>query len=215
MPVTSFCSSECSRLNRMADLGSTLCIAVVLVLLSVTGLPAQPAVTTPEWTLPTLMTAMHHVRSSTARFVEMRYFHLLNQPQQSSGTLLYVAPGYLQKTTAEPTPSRLTISGDRLTIEQQGQPTRAIALQDYSAIGTLVDSIRATLAGDLPALTRSFTTTLAGGANDWTLTLQPRDAKLREMVTSIRILGEQNTIRDVLTLQADGDRTDMTVTPEP
>jgi hypothetical protein len=174
---------------------------------------AQPA--TPEWTLPTLMTAMHQVRSSTARFVEMRYIHLLSQPQQSSGKLVYVAPNYLQKTTTEPTPSRLTISGDHLTIEQQGQPNRAIALQDYSAIGTLVDSMRAVLAGDLPALTRSFVATLAGGPEGWTLTLEPREAKLREMVASIRVQGQRDTIRDVLTVQADGDRTDMAVIPEP
>jgi hypothetical protein len=191
-----------------------LCIALVLVLLSVTKLPAQPAAPT-EWTLPGLMAAMHQVRSSTARFVEMRSFHVLNQPQRSSGQLLYVAPNYLQKTTTDPTPSRLTISGDRLTIEQQGQPNRAIALQDYSEIGTLVDSTRAVLAGDLPALTRSFTATLAGGRDGWTLTLEPRETKLREMVTSIRIQGQRDTIRDVLTLQADGDRSDMTVTPAP
>jgi hypothetical protein len=155
------------------------------------------------------------VRSSTARFVETRYLHLLNQPQHSSGQLLYVAPGYLQKTTTEPTPSRLTISGDRLTFEQQGQPNRAISLHDHSELGTLVDSTRAILAGDLAALTGSFTTTITGGPESWTLTLQPRQAKLQEAVTSIRIAGTQTTIRDVLTLQADGDRTDMAVTPEP
>ncbi len=169
----------------------------------------------PEWTLPTLMNAMRQVRSSSAHFVETRYLRLLNQPQQSSGRLLYVAPGYLQKTTTEPSPSRLTISGDRLTIEQPGQPIRAISLQDYSEIGRLVDSTRATLAGDLAGLTRSFTTTLSGNAADWALTLTPVEAKLRELVVSIRIQGEHNTIRDVLTLQANGDRTDMTVTPQP
>lgn len=177
--------------------------------------PAQSVAGSPRWDLTTLMAALHQVRSSAARFVEVRTFHLLNQPQQSSGRLLYVAPNYLQKTTIEPVPSRLTISGDQLTIEQLGQPTRAIGLQDYSAIGTLVDSLRATLAGDLPALTRSFTTTLTGGADGWTLTLEPRDEKLRDMVTSIRIQGQRDTIRDILTLQADGDRTDMTVTQEP
>jgi hypothetical protein len=174
----------------------------------------QPATTTPEWTLPTLMAGMHQVRSSTAQFVELRYFRLLNQPQQSSGTLLYVAPNYLQKTTTEPAPSRLTISGDQLTIEQQRQPTRTIALHDYSEIGMLVDSIKAILAGDLAVLTRSFTATLAGGPDAWTLTLEPRDAKLRDLVASIRIQGRRDTIRDVLTLHADGGRTDMTVTPE-
>jgi hypothetical protein len=34
-------------------------------------------------------------------------------------------------------------------------------------------------------------------------------------VASIRVQGQRDTIRDILTLQADGDRTDMAVTPEP
>jgi hypothetical protein len=187
-------------------------LTIIAALLFATMHPA-PAQNT-AWNLTTLMTALHQVRTSNARFVEVRYLHLLNQPQRSSGRLLYVAPNYLQKTTTEPTPSRLTVSDDRLTVEQQGQPTRAIALQDYSGIGRLVDSIRATLAGDLPALTRSFTTTLAGGPDGWTLTLEPRDEKLRNIVASIRIQGQRETIRDILTLQADGDRTEMTVTPE-
>jgi hypothetical protein len=44
--------------------------------------------------------------------------------------------------------------------------------------------------------------------------LTPRDPRLREMVATIRIQGERSAIRDVQTMQADGDRTDMTVTPE-
>ena len=100
------------------------------------GVGAKPSRVEPA----ALLAALRQVRSSTAHFVEMRYLHLLNQPQQSSGRLLYVAPDYLQKTTTEPI--RVTSDHQRrpLTIEQQGQPNRAIALQDYSAIGTLVDS---------------------------------------------------------------------------
>jgi hypothetical protein len=160
------------------------------------------------------MTAMHQVRSSTARFVEMKYLHLLNQPQRSSGRLIYVAPGYLQKATTEPEATRRTIDGDRLTLERQGESTREISLRGYSEIGALVDSTRATLAGDLSALTRSFTTTLTGSADGWTLTLVPREPKSREMVATIRIQGERNAIRAVQTLQANGDRTDMVVMPE-
>jgi hypothetical protein len=190
----------------------TIAAAVVVLCAAIHPATAQHA---GDWNLAALMAAMRQVRSSTGRFVEMRYLHLLNQPQQSSGQLLYVAPNYLQKTTTEPTPSRLTISGDRLTVEQQGQPTRAIAKQDYSEVGTLADSTRAVLAGDLAALTRSFSTTFAGGREGWTLTLEPRDTKLREIVTFIRIQGQRDAIRDVLTQQADGDRTDMAVTPQP
>ena len=175
---------------------------------------AQRAAAVPDWTLQALMANMHTVRSSTAHFVETKYLHLLNQAQRSSGQLNYVAPNYLQKATTEPRSARLTINGDRLTVEQQGERTREISLRDFSEIGVLVESVRATLAGDLPALTRYFTATLEGNANLWTLTLTPRDAKSREMVASIRIQGERTAVRDVRTLEADGDRTDMAVIPD-
>jgi outer membrane lipoprotein-sorting protein len=191
-------------------------LIVALAMLSAAALPApaQHAAPAPAWSLPVLMATMHNVRSSTARFVETKYFHLLNQAQRSSGQLIYVAPNYMRKATAEPRQARLTINGDRLTIEQQGERTREVSLQDYSEIGPLVESVRATLAGDLAALTRYFTTTLEGGADNWTLTLTPREPRLRELVAAIRIQGERNAISDVQTLEADGDRTDMAVLPD-
>jgi outer membrane lipoprotein-sorting protein len=172
---------------------------------------AQPA---PELNLPALMATLRQVRSSTARFTETRYSHLLSQPQRSSGRLIYVAPDQLQKQTIEPQPAKLTINGDRLTIEQQGQPNRAISLHDNSEVGALVESIRATLAGDLAALTRYFNVTPEGDPNNWRLTLVPREPKLRELVSSIKIRGERGLVRAVQTTEADGDRTDMTVIPE-
>jgi hypothetical protein len=193
-----------------------LTAAASLAVLCATALPAQAqrVAAAPEWGLQPLMTALRQVRSSTARFVETKYFHLLNQAQRSSGRLIYVAPDHLQKETTEPIPARLTINGDRLTIERQGERTREISLQDYSQIGALVESVRATLAGDLPALTRHFTTTLAGGSDGWTLTLVPREPRLRELVSAIYIQGERSAIRNVQTLEADGDKTDMTVMPD-
>jgi outer membrane lipoprotein-sorting protein len=192
----------------------TVAAAVVAAHLgTLPGLAQRPEVA-PAWSLPALMDAMHQVRSSTARFTETKYLHLLNQAQRSSGRLIYVAPSWLQKATTEPVPARLTINGDRLTIERQGERTREISLQDYPEIGGLVESVRATLAGDLPALTRHFTVTVAGTENAWTLTLTPREARLREMVATIVILGERDAVRDVRTTEADGDRTEMTVMPD-
>lgn len=188
--------------------------AVIVLFATVLPAQAQRAVAAPEWGLQPLMTALRQVRASTARFVETKYFHLLNQAQRSSGRLIYVAPGYLQKETIDPVTARLTINGDILTIQRQGERTREISLRAYSEIGGLVESIRATLDGDLPALTRYFFATLEGNPNGWTLTLVPREARLRDMVAAIRIRGERTEIREVETTEPDGDRTDMIVTTE-
>jgi len=175
---------------------------------------AQRSGAMPEWGPRQLMDALRQVRSSSARYVETRTYRMLNQTVSSSGRLIYVAPDRLQKETIEPVPARLTVNGDRLTIERQGEPTREISLRDHSEIGAFVESIRATLAGDLPALTRYFTVGLAGDANAWTLTLAPMDPKLRELVTTIRIKGTRASIVDVETTEADGDRTDMAIRPD-
>jgi hypothetical protein len=203
---------ELSRAVRIVGLASHLTFAVSLI----AGMPAyaQRPATAPASNLATLMNAMHQVRESSARFVETKYLHLLNQAQRSSGRLTYVAPDQLRKETIEPIASRMTVIGDRLTIERLGEKPREISLRDYSEVGALIESVRATLAGDLPTLTRHFTAILDGDANRWTLSLTPSEPRLRELVTAIRIKGERNSIRDIETIEADGDRTDTAITPD-
>jgi outer membrane lipoprotein-sorting protein len=175
---------------------------------------AQAPAAVRQWTLPALMDALHRSRESSARFVETKYLHLLNQAQKSSGRLVYAAPDRLWKETIEPKPARLTLIGDRLTIEQQGQKTRTISLADYAGIGALVESVRATLAGDLPSLMRYFALTFDGRADGWLLTLSPKEERLREIVTTIHIRGEGTAIREIETIEPDGDRTDMAIFPD-
>lgn len=205
-----------TRLRRfdtiMAGL-RTFTVGFAVLYAAVLPCRAQRPTTAPQWDLPALMASLRQVHASTAHFVETKYLHLLNQAQQSSGRLIYAAPDRLQKETTEPAAARLTIAGDRLTIERQGEQTRDISLRDHPEIGALADGVRATLAGDLPALIRSFTPTLEGGVNGWTLSLVPREPKSRELVAAIRITGARTEIREIETMESDGDRTVMTIIP--
>ena len=155
------------------------------------------------------------VRTASARFVEKKFVQLLARPLQSSGTLIFNAPDRLQKETLAPTASRLTVNGDRLTVVQPDGKTRDVSLSEVPEIGALVESIRATLAGDGATLTRYYTPTLSGTAGNWSLTLEPRDSRLRNLVTTIRMQGEGTVIRSIETVERDGDRTEMTITPDP
>ncbi len=141
--------------------------------------------------------------------------HMLDQPLQASGTLTFIAPDRLQKQTLAPAPSRLTVDGDHLTIVQPDGKTSDLSLSQFPEIGALVESIRATLAGDSATLTRYYTATLSGTADDWLLLLEPRDNRLRNFVTMIRIQGDGTLIRNIETVERDGDRTEMTITPDP
>jgi outer membrane lipoprotein-sorting protein len=167
-----------------------------------------------DWKLPQLMASLQQVQAAKASFVERKFMRILREPLQSSGQLVYVRPDKLQKDTILPKPERLTVEGGQLTIEQQGDKTRQLALQDFPQIWAFVESIRATLAGDLPTLTRFYDVSLQGRRENWTLQLVPKDNKTRALVSMIRISGDNETIRNVKTEEADGDFTSMTIVAE-
>jgi len=173
--------------------------------------PQKTATDEERWELPQLMASLQRIQAATASFVERKYMHILREPLQSSGQLVYVRPDKLQKNTILPNPERLIVEGDRLTIEQQGDKPRRLLLQDFPQIRAFVESIRATLAGDFPTLSRFYDVSLRGIPEDWTLELVPRDGKTRELVTAIHISGSKGAIRSIEMLEGDGDRTNMTI----
>jgi hypothetical protein len=87
-------------------------------------------------------------------------------------------------------------------------------LSAHPEIGAFVESIRATLAGDLPTLSRFYRITLEGGPEEWHLRLEPTDEKMREMVRSIHIDGSGRSVRGVEILEADGGRSVMTISSD-
>jgi Outer membrane lipoprotein carrier protein LolA-like len=185
-------------------------VALALFLLVGAGRPAAAADL--GWGLPQLMQSLRQVTSSTAFFSERRELRMLSEPLMSSGTLSYVAPDKLQKRTLLPKPERLSIDGGKLTIERsETNENRTVALADFPEIGAFVESVRATLAGDLPALERYYAIGLQGDAGDWQITLEPKEKRLRELVKLIRIAGRGTSIRTIVSEQGDGDRSEMNI----
>jgi len=168
--------------------------------------PAQP------WDIVQLMQSLQQVKAASSKFVERKTLHMLSEPLVASGTLQYVAPDQVQKTTLSPTQERLTVKGDTLTLEGgSGDRSRTVSLKEQPEIAGIVEGIRATLAGDLPALNRFYAVQLQGDAAAWQLMLQPKEPKLKKFITSIRISGSGNVIRAVSTAESDGDYSEMSV----
>ena len=175
------------------------------------AVPAAAATPTP-WDLPQLMGELARVKSASAQFVERKTVRVLDAPLVSSGTLLYVAPDQVEKITVLPERERLAISGNKLTIESgSGDRPRTLSLSNAPEIAAFVEGVRATLAGDLPALERIYRVELAGSSTSWRLSLTPRAEKLAQLVRLIRISGSGGKITAVETDEADGDRSEMSV----
>jgi hypothetical protein len=202
------------RLNRVsACLLAAFCIGGST--LAIPALAQQAAQVSPAWGLSQLMLALKRVKAASGRFIERKTLHMLSAPLVSSGTLTYVAPDHMQKVTLSPKPQRFVLDGDHVTISGGAdQQSHTFLLTDYPQIAGLVEGVQATLAGDLPRLSRFYVVHLSGNAADWQLQLQPKGAALARFVKQIRILGSQDRIHEIDTEESNGDHSEMSVTED-
>jgi hypothetical protein len=176
-----------------------------LLLLPALPLLAWPGPAHADDLLAQLMARLAAVPERRAAFRERRTFAALDAPLESTGHLLYRRPAYLEKITDWPQPERLVVDGDRLVLTAGAEAPRVVDLGSQPELRTLVDSMRAPLAGDLPALQRRFTLRSGGSLPAWTLEMTPLDARAARMMRSIRLAGATDEIRDIVLTQANGD----------
>ncbi len=171
------------------------------------ALPAERSAT-----LEQLMALLSQRQHGVADFEQTQYLALLKQPAHSSGVLRYEAPDHLEQRTLKPRPQTLVLDHDVLTLEAGGH-RRRLRLQDSPQLAPLIDSVRATLAGDLDALERSFSIELNGDLEHWQLRLHPIDPRLSASVQSIQLNGVRDAVLQVSVQLDDGDRSVMKITP--
>lgn len=189
---------------------------LVALLLAATGIcSAAAAETAAAWGIEQLMQNLGQVKSARGKFVERKYLAMLNAPLDSSGTLVYTAPGRLEKYTLLPKPETLVLEQDKLAIEYKDRnQRRTLALQDYPVIWAFVESIRSTLAGDLQTLNRFYRASLEGSEDKWRLSLKPAEPTMQTVVKEIHIGGRGNRVRTIEIIEAEGDRSVMTITED-
>src|SRR5579863_8085482 len=163
--------------------------------------------------LDRVMSALAERKHGEVTFVEEHFLAVLDRPVESSGELLYDAPDRLEKRTLKPKPETLVLDHGVITA-RRGRHTYVLSLSDYPQIVPLIDSIRATLAGDRAALERIFKVRLDGSLEQWKLLLAPSDATVARNVRQIRIEGARDAIHSVEIQQADGDRSLLTIGSE-
>ncbi|MDN0073743.1 outer-membrane lipoprotein carrier protein LolA [Crenobacter sp. SG2303] len=163
-----------------------------------------------DFDLDRLLGQLAQTRSAHATFTEKQYLTLLDKPLESSGELAYEAPGHLEKRTLQPKVESLVLDGGTLTVERGGK-RHVLKLQDYPEIAAFIDSIRATMAGDRRALEAAYRTELDGRYERWTLQLTPTAPKMLAKVSRVKISGVRADLRQIEIVQADGDRSVMSI----
>jgi hypothetical protein len=164
----------------------------------------------PGFTLPGLMAQLAKVPAASASFTETKSLALLTTTLRSSGTLSYIAPDYVRKTTLIPAPQDFVLQNGGVTLSVNGQ-TKQFTLSQAPQLAGLVEGVRATLAGDLPTLRRYYNLSLSGGPDQWQLLLRPRDPALAKMLAWMSITGDGNRITEINSADTKGGETEMQV----
>ncbi len=194
-----------------------LCRLFAALWLALTGCVASVGVAAAdgEWTIEQLMQSLAQVKTARGKFVERKHLAMLSAPLEFSGTLVYTAPGRVEKHTLLPKPESLVLEQDRLVIENKARnQRRTLALQDYPVVWAFVESFRSTLAGDLRTLNRFYRTALEGNEQQWRLTLRPSEPRMQEMVSEILIAGSRNRVRTIEIIEKEGNRSVMSITED-
>ncbi len=174
---------------------------IVSVLLSCACMGAQAA----DITMEQLMTGLSQAKPAKVNFTEKKYISALDRPIESSGEMLFTPPDKLIKRTFKPKPEVMTLNRDTIVLER-GKNKYTMQLGDSPELAALVESIRATLAGDRRALEFNFVVALQGSRENWTMMLTPSNQDALQKVKRIRMAGSQFEVREIEVLQGDGDR---------
>ena len=181
---------------------------------SVLLLASLPAAAQEEpWDFARLMAQLAQVQTSRARYSEVKRVAVLQKPLRLSGTLFYARPARLEKHQTLPFEEVISVDGDWLTVEREGKKRR-ISLQNSPLVAALVESLRATLAGDGAELERLYRVRVEGTRQRWTLKLTPREVEIAGVVKSIVIAGSGSRVVRLEILEPGGDGSVMTIREE-
>lgn len=186
-----------------------LAAAMIAAALAQPALGAEPA-------LADVMRAFAGVQSARARFTETKQLALLKAPLVLTGTLTYQRPDRLEKHVLSPYDERIAIVGTEISVDNKSRArTQTFSAASNPTLQALIESLRGTLAGDLPALERHFAVAFEGTAGEWTIELVPRDAATLALISRIRLAGASSHLARIDIDEAGGDRSQMMIQEEP
>jgi len=183
-----------------------------LAALGLLGLMALPLHAQAAFDLSQLTQLLSQVKASEAVFTEKRMVSILAQTLESSGRLSFSAPDTFVRETLKPRHEKLAVVGNAVTLSY-GTRSRTVPLDSVPEAAVIVEAIRGTLTGNRQVLERHFGATVTGTSQRWLLELVPIEPRLRELVKSVQLAGQQSLVREVTVAMADGDRSVMSIEP--
>ncbi|MDH5558717.1 MAG: outer membrane lipoprotein carrier protein LolA [Alphaproteobacteria bacterium] len=151
----------------------------------------------------------------TAKFHEERRLILLSEPIYLEGTLLFRAPGRYEKHTLSPQREDMVVDGEWVTVTLPDRSTEIrLNMADDSLLHGLLFSLQSLLNGNPEKLSEIFAIEAWGGADGWTLRLEPGPPAMAKRIKAIRVTGEGHWVRTIELWENTGDYLIMTIDSE-
>ncbi|MGY4827462.1 LolA-related protein [Sphaerotilaceae bacterium SBD11-9] len=160
--------------------------------------------------LPQLTQLLAQVKSGEAVFTEKRTVDMLERTLESSGRLTFSAPDSFTRETLKPRQEKVAVVGNKVTLSS-GNRSRTVSLDSVPEAAVIMDAIRGTLTGNRELLERHFEAAVTGNPQRWKLDLTPIEPRLRELVRTVQLSGQQSHVKGVVVTMADGDRSVMSI----
>lgn len=182
------------------------CAAIVFACLASTATMAADS----RFEVAELMTMLAQVDQSTVEFEETRHLSMLSTPIVRRGFLHYVRPDRLEMRVVNPVVETTEISGTRIRVESSSG-TREWDFAQQPVALAWIEAIRASLAGDAPALMRNFHVALTGSRSDWRLRLEPSDGRVAAVLSRIEVRGRLEQLTGIDIVETKGDRISVAI----
>ena len=174
---------------------------------------AEPVAVSAGLTLGDLAVLLHREASATADFHELQYRRVLKAPLERSGELHFEPPATFEKRVRLPVSETYRIEGETLSMSLPDRATRQISLRNQPLLGGLLLSFKAVIGGQLDSLGASFTATVGGTPDAWTLDLRPTQPDVAKYIDVIRVSGRRSDPLRFEVVERSGDRTVTDIVP--
>ena len=114
---------------------------------------------------------------------------MLDKPLVLTGELAWLGGDHLKRMVVTPWSETTDVSDGEVTLTRGGHGARHFSLSRSPELESVLGSFQSLLSGKSAGLLKAFEATVAGGNAQWTLTLVPRDQRLKKHIATIVVYG--------------------------
>lgn len=163
-------------------------------------------------TLSQVLASRAKIQESVATFTQERRIRYVRDPLFSAGRLRFVAPNHLEMIVDKPQAESFVYEDGVLTLETTAeQPERQISVDSDLILSAMFTGLIGTLSGNEDELRRTFFVDFSDDDCQWQMILMPKSKRVLEKIREIDLSGKDQHIEKAEILQANGDRSILSI----